>query len=553
MKALLTTVFMFLFTGMIFSQTARLQVIHNSPTPNVDVYVNGDLLLDNFVFRTATPFIDVPAGVNLTVGIAPANSTSSNDAIANFDYTLADGGSYVIIASGIVGGTPGFDLKVFGMGQETVGADNIGILFFHGSPDAPEVDIVAGGNPIFDDVEYGEFSGYLEVPAAEYQLAVTPANDNSTIVAEYIDDLSFWKGKTMVVFASGFLGGGDPAFEPYVALSNGGTFPLSQITTPPTGPTARVQVIHNSPSPTVDVYANGDLLLDNFVFRTATPFIDVPAGVDIELGIAPANSTSANDAIANFTYNLADGGSYVIVATGVVGGTPGFDLAVFGMGQETVGADNVGLLFFHGSPDAPEVDIVAGGNPIFDNVSYGEFSGYLEVPATSYELSVTPADDNSTVVAKYSKDFGFWKGKTGVVFASGFLGGAEPGFVPYVALSNGGTFPLDALPMSPLTTPGNTQNVIGANPQINNNDFNIFPNPAIDQVQIQWEMEKEQAVELMIFNQLGQVVKAERLGILGEGFNNMELNVGDLNSGVYFLQMRTNDEVVTKQFQILKK
>ena len=101
----------------------RLQVIHNSPTPNVDIYVNGDLLLDNFVYRTATPFIDVPAGVDLTVGVAPANSSSANDAIANFDYNLADGGTYVIIASGIVGGTPGFNLEVFGMGQETVAAN----------------------------------------------------------------------------------------------------------------------------------------------------------------------------------------------------------------------------------------------------------------------------------------------------------------------------------------------------------------------------------------------------------------------------------------------
>ena len=108
----------------------RLQVIHNSPTPNVDVYVNGDLLLDNFVFRSATPFIDVPAGVDLKVGIAPASSTSSADAIAEFTYNLADGGTYVIVANGIVGGTPGFNLEVFGMGQETVGSENVGLLFF---------------------------------------------------------------------------------------------------------------------------------------------------------------------------------------------------------------------------------------------------------------------------------------------------------------------------------------------------------------------------------------------------------------------------------------
>ena len=56
-----------LFAGMSFlnAQTARLQVIHNSAdvaADQVDVYLNGTLLLDNFAFRTATPFIDAPAG-----------------------------------------------------------------------------------------------------------------------------------------------------------------------------------------------------------------------------------------------------------------------------------------------------------------------------------------------------------------------------------------------------------------------------------------------------------------------------------------------------------
>ena len=127
----------------------------------------------------------MPSGVDLEVGVAPSNSTSSADAIATFNYTLAEDETYIAIANGIVGGTPGFNIEVFDMGQETVADENVGLLFFHGSPDAPEVDITVGGSPIFDDVSYTEFSGYIEVPATEYQVAVTPANDNSTIVAEY--------------------------------------------------------------------------------------------------------------------------------------------------------------------------------------------------------------------------------------------------------------------------------------------------------------------------------------------------------------------------------
>ncbi len=43
--------------------TARLQVIHNAADPAaeaVDIYVNGDLFLPGFAFRTASAFVDVP-------------------------------------------------------------------------------------------------------------------------------------------------------------------------------------------------------------------------------------------------------------------------------------------------------------------------------------------------------------------------------------------------------------------------------------------------------------------------------------------------------------
>ena len=52
--------------------TARLQIVHNAADPaaaSVDVYVNGDTLLTGFGFREATPFVSVPADVDLTVEI----------------------------------------------------------------------------------------------------------------------------------------------------------------------------------------------------------------------------------------------------------------------------------------------------------------------------------------------------------------------------------------------------------------------------------------------------------------------------------------------------
>ena len=64
MKYLLITLFTVLSTSLLMAQTARIQVIHNSAdlaADPVDFYINGDLALEDFAFRAATPFIDLPA------------------------------------------------------------------------------------------------------------------------------------------------------------------------------------------------------------------------------------------------------------------------------------------------------------------------------------------------------------------------------------------------------------------------------------------------------------------------------------------------------------
>jgi Domain of unknown function (DUF4397) len=530
--------------------TARVQIIHNAPTPTVDIYAGTAKLLDNFAFRTATPFIDVPAGDVIAIGVALGNSASSADAIATFPVKFDAGKTYVVVATGIVGGTPGFTLKVFDAGKETAAAGNVGILFFHGSPDAPTVDVVTGGQTLINDASYTDFKGYLEVPAASYDLSVKPGADTTT-VASYRADLSFWNGKTAVIFASGFLTGGkEPGFEPWVALSNGGTFPLKTLKAPPAPPVsttmARVQIIHNAPTPTVDIYAGTAKLLDNFAFRTATPFIDVPAGVEIPIGVALGTSTASTDAIATFPVKFDAGKTYVVVATGIVGGTPGFTLRVFDMGAEKADkADNVGILFFHGSPDAPTVDVVTGGQPLINDASYGDFKGYLNVPAASYDLSVTPGANNSNVLAKYKADLSFWKGKTAVIFASGFLGaGKTPGFEPWVALSNGGTFPLPAIPM--------LQNENVEDRGIVASELRMYPNPTADRFQVNFRVEADTDVQALIVNSLGQAAETRNLGILAKGAHLLDFDAAALPVGNYYLTLRSADRVQTLPFSVAR-
>jgi Domain of unknown function (DUF4397)/Secretion system C-terminal sorting domain len=459
------------------AQTARVQVIHNSPdalASAVDVYLNDALLIDDFEFRTATPFIDAPAGTAITVGIAPSNSTSANDVIATFDYTLTENETYIIVASGVVnvaGYNPAqpFNLEVFPGARENASlAGNTDVLVYHGSTDAPVVDVVetlvTGGATIVDNAEYSDFAGYLELLTLDYRIEVRDETGTVT-VKSYEAPLSTLglENAALTVLASGFLdpaqNSNGPSFGLFVALPSGGDLiPLPEST-------ARLQVIHNSPdalASAVDVYLNGTLLIDDFGFRTATPFIDAPAGVNITVGIAPSTSTSAADVIANYDYTLMPGETYIIVASGIVSGT-GYNplqplsLEVFAGAREAAAiTGNTDVLVYHGSTDAPTVDVaetlVTGGLTIIDNASYTDFAGYLQLSTADYRLEVR--DETGTVTVKsYEAPLNTLglQNQALTVLASGFLDPAQnsngPSFGLFVALPSGG----DLIPLPEST------------------------------------------------------------------------------------------------------
>ncbi len=199
-----------------------------------------------------------------------------------------------------------------------------------------------------------------------------------------------------------------------------------------------VQVIHNSASPTVDIYLDGNIAVEDFAYRTATGLLDLPTSFTV--GIAPAGG----EVIAEFPFDLADGGSYVVVATGLLGDdvTP-FDLAATAAEFNQADSTIVGLNVYHGSTDAPAVDIYADDAALLTNFSYGDFSGPVEVPAEDYTLGVAPTGND--IIAAFTAPLSGLGGDTAVVFASGFLSGDDPAFGLFAALTDGTVLTLPAL------------------------------------------------------------------------------------------------------------
>jgi hypothetical protein len=311
---------------------------------------------------------------------------------------------------------------------------------------------------------------------------------------------------------------------------------------------ARVQVIHNSADTsarTVDVYLNDTRVLDNLQFRRASGFVNIPAGTEVAIGVAPGNSTSVQDTVARFNFTLEEDKRYVIVANGIVsanGYTPmqKFVLSVFDMGrEEATDPAKTDVLVMHGSTDAPSVDIVERTEGMLvENISYGEFSDdYLELPTANYTLDVKPTG-TTTPVASFSAPLQTLnlQGKSIVVLASGFLNPAANSngapFGLWVALPSGGELvQLQSVPTSIAEQKAN--------------DLKIWPNPSSDRINFTLKSGTENAT-VEITNLSGQVVRSIQQKNIQNNVNQV-VDISNLSPGIYIFSIKTPNEVITKK------
>lgn len=462
------------------AQTARVMAIHNSADPaldTVDVWLTtpqGSLkLADNFGFRQSTGFVNAPAGVPIRISFAAKNSTLITDTLIGFGFNLTSDERYILFAEGHLqsGFNPqkSFNLNVLTGALEnyTTTGDTTAVAVYHGSTDAPAVDVYAKGvgSPLVANAAYGAITSYLKLPTNDYTLLVHGAGSPNTLLA-YNAPLSALglQDQAVVVFASGFLNpaanNNGKSFGLYAALANGDVRAL------PT-PTARVMAIHNSADPavdTVDIWLTTPLsstkLVDNFGFRQSTGYVNAPAEIPVRVAFAAKNSTLITDTLVGFGFTLTGNEGYVLFAQGHV--STGFNPQVpFGLSVLTPAIErgtggDVRVALHHGSTDAPNVDVYAraGGNTesssLLSNVPYGASVGYLNVPEADVLIDVHAAAMKNPLLT-YAAPLRTLNASDSalVVFASGFVNPSNNNngkpFGLFAALSNGMVLPLPAV------------------------------------------------------------------------------------------------------------
>ncbi len=167
---------------------------------------------------------------------------------------------------------------------------------------------------------------------------------------------------------------------------------------------ARVTVAHFAPfaediaDTSVSVALNGTVALENVKFKDFTGYINLPAG-EYKVDIIPTGTTTV---AITATYMLEDGKDYTVYASGNGTLQP---LELFALADDNTAPamGNVKVRVVHAAPFAPtlegtEVSIrTAGGDLVagLQGVPYGGASGYLELPANTYDLKV--ASNNGQV------------------------------------------------------------------------------------------------------------------------------------------------------------
>ena len=172
----------------------------------------------------------------------------------------------------------------------------------HFSPDAPAVQVLLdGADSGIQALSFGNISGWVEVPAGSYSVAVVPAGGSVDQAAIGPVNLSFSAGSWTTVAAIGSLSSGSLTAttirENYSAID---------------GSEARVTVFHGiEDAPAVDVILpDGTKVVSNLAFgRSAT--VTVPANV-YDLQVVPAGATSP--VVINLAGTNLQGATYYFVA-----------------------------------------------------------------------------------------------------------------------------------------------------------------------------------------------------------------------------------------------
>ncbi|MDX1507206.1 MAG: DUF4397 domain-containing protein [Woeseiaceae bacterium] len=384
-------------------ETFNIQALHASAdAPAVNIILAGNQVAGPVDYKGGTPQLSVNAGT-YPVTVEAITPSGTVDVIGPVSLSFNANTTYTIVAVGEVtaGSANPLEPVVLSQPRDFNAAANARVTVLHAAPNAPQVDVYATtpGADLTATAPLGTFSykeslGPVEVPAADYQLRVTLAGDPTTVVYDS-GTVPLDAGADLVISAvPSTLPGAAPIS--LVALDGAGPVEVADVATP-----TRLRVVHASPdAPAVDVNANGAAIVSDLTFPNVTGFLEVPAD-DYDVTVVPSDNPGMVVIDAG-TLTLEAGVTYDVLATGPLASI-GAQILTDDYRRVATAAK---VRIFHASPTAQNVDIyvtavgadINSATPAFSNIPFNANTGFVELPAGDYDVTVTPTGSKDAAI-----------------------------------------------------------------------------------------------------------------------------------------------------------
>ena len=176
---------------------AQLSVLHGVPDMPVDVYVDGELTLDDFNPGDLAGPLELPAG-DYEIAITAADAEDASDPVLGpVDLSLSEGMNYTAAAHLSADGEP----TVTAFENDTTELDaGEGRLVVRHLAAAPEVDIWGDGAVVVESLANPDEQA-LQLPAGTVEAAVSLAGESDPVLGPA--DVDIAEGAATIVYAWG--------------------------------------------------------------------------------------------------------------------------------------------------------------------------------------------------------------------------------------------------------------------------------------------------------------------------------------------------------------
>jgi len=83
-------------------------------------------------------------------------------------------------------------------------------------------------------------------------------------------------------------------------------------------------------------------------------------------------------------------------------------------------------------------------------------------------------------------------------------------------------------------------------------EISVYPNPIIDHAQVDFTLIEQSTVSVDIFNILGKKIITVYNGRMTAGAQSIQININDLDKGIYFVNIEIDGQVMSKKVTVLK-